>query len=75
MTIADMSAINVEVNVDETEISNVEVGQLAKVKVVLLVTRNPGCGIQKNPLAVSSLTPRADFQPGHVQEAKEFKVT
>src|SRR5216110_1218050 len=27
MTIADMSTINVEVNVDETEISNVEVGQ------------------------------------------------
>ena len=33
MTIADMSTINVEVNVDETEISNVEVGQPAKVKV------------------------------------------
>jgi HlyD family secretion protein len=33
MTIADMSTINVEVNVDETEISNVEVGQPVKVKV------------------------------------------
>src|SRR6266508_2969573 len=33
MTIADMSTINVEVNVDETEISNVEVGQQAKVNV------------------------------------------
>src|SRR6266550_4665171 len=33
MTIADMNTINVEVNVDETEISNVEVGQQAKVKV------------------------------------------
>ncbi|MDX6385005.1 MAG: HlyD family secretion protein, partial [Blastocatellia bacterium] len=33
MTIADMSTINIEVNVDETEISNVEVGQQAKVKV------------------------------------------
>ncbi|HEX3184091.1 MAG TPA: efflux RND transporter periplasmic adaptor subunit, partial [Pyrinomonadaceae bacterium] len=33
MTIADMSEINVEVNVDETEINNVKVGQAAKVKV------------------------------------------
>src|ERR1051325_209783 len=33
MTIADMSTINVEVNVDETEISSVDVGQQAKVKV------------------------------------------
>src|SRR6185295_2537585 len=33
MTIADMSTINVEVNVDETEIANVDVGQHAKVKV------------------------------------------
>ena len=33
MTIADMNTINVEVNVDETEINNVEVGQQAKVKV------------------------------------------
>src|SRR6185503_14801254 len=33
MTIADMSQINVEVNVDETEINNVKVGQEAKVKV------------------------------------------
>jgi HlyD family secretion protein len=32
MTIADMSQINVEVNVDETEINNVKVGQEAKVK-------------------------------------------
>src|SRR5207247_7362825 len=33
MTIADMSTINVEVNVDETEIASVEVGQQAKIKV------------------------------------------
>jgi len=33
MTIADMSTINVEVNVDETEIATVDVGQQAKVKV------------------------------------------
>src|SRR2546421_8071366 len=33
MTIADMTTINVEVNVDETEIASVEVGQQSKVKV------------------------------------------
>jgi hypothetical protein len=31
MTIADMSTINVEVNVDETEVSNVEVGWQSQV--------------------------------------------
>ncbi|HKZ81382.1 MAG TPA: efflux RND transporter periplasmic adaptor subunit [Pyrinomonadaceae bacterium] len=77
MTIADMSTINVEVNVDETEISNVEVGQQAKVKVDALGEKEiHGVVTQKNPLAVS----KSDTQGGlsnrvNVQEAKEFKVT
>ena len=77
MTIADMSQINVEVNVDETEISNVEVGQQAKVKVDALGDKEIiGVVTQKNPLAVS----KSDTQGGlsnrvNVQEAKEFKVT
>jgi HlyD family secretion protein len=77
MTIADMSTINVEVNVDETEISNVEVGQQAKVKVDALGDKEIiGVVTQKNPLAVS----KSDVQGGlsnrvNVQEAKEFKVT
>ncbi len=77
MTIADMSTINVEVNVDETEISNVEVGQQAKVKVDALGDKEiPATVRQKNPLAVS----KSDTQGGlsnrvNVQEAKEFKVT
>lgn len=77
MTIADMSTINVEVNVDETEISNVEVGQLAKVKVDALGEKEITAVVtQKNPLAVS----KSDTQGGlsnrvNVQEAKEFKVT
>jgi HlyD family secretion protein len=77
MTIADMSAINVEVNVDETEISNVEVGQLAKVKVDALGEKEiKAVVLQKNPLAVA----KSDTQGGlsnrvNVQEAKEFKVT
>jgi HlyD family secretion protein len=77
MTIADMSSINVEVNVDETEISHVEVGQPAKVKVDALGDKEvQAVVIQKNPLAVS----KSDTTGGlsnrvNVQEAKEFKVT
>jgi HlyD family secretion protein len=77
MTIADMSSINVEVNVDETEISNVEVGQQAKVKVDALGEKEiKAVVLQKNPLAIA----KSDQQGGlsnrvNVQEAKEFKVT
>ena len=77
MTIADMSTINVEVNVDETEISNVEVGQQVKVKVDALGDKEVAAVVtQKNPLAIS----KSDTQGGlsnrvNVQEAKEFKVT
>jgi len=77
MTIADMSQINVEVNVDETEINNVEVGQEAKVKVDALGDKEIKAVVtQKNPLAVS----KSDTTGGlsnrvNVQEAKEFKVT
>lgn len=77
MTIADMSTINVEVNVDETEIANVEVGQSAKVKVDALGDKELQAVVTlKNPLAVS----KSDTQGGlsnrvNVQEAKEFKVT
>ena len=77
MTIADMSQINVEVNVDETEINNVKVGQEAKVKVDALGDKEIKAVVtQKNPLAIS----RSDTTGGlsnrvNVQEAKEFKVT
>jgi HlyD family secretion protein len=77
MTIADMSTINVEVNVDETEISNVDVGQQAKVKVDALGDKEINAVVtQKNPLAVA----KSDTTGGlnnrvNVQEAKEFKVT
>jgi HlyD family secretion protein len=77
LTIADMSAINVEVNVDETEIDKVEVGQPVKVKVDALGEREiEGTVKQKTPLAVG----KSDTQGGgignrvNVQEAKEFKV-
>lgn len=77
MTIADMSMINVEVNVDETEIANVDVGQAAKVKVDALGEKEISAVVtQKNPLAIA----KSDTQGGlsnrvNVQEAKEFKVT
>jgi HlyD family secretion protein len=77
MTIADMSQINVEVNVDETEINNVKVGQEAKVKVDALGEKEIKAVVtQKNPLAIS----KSDNTGGlsnrvNVQEAKEFKVT
>ena len=77
MTIADMSAINIEVNVDETEINNVQVGQEAKIKVDALGERELKAVVsQKNPLAIA----KSDATGGlsnrvNVQEAKEFKVT
>ena len=77
MTIADMSTINIEVNVDETEISNVDVGQQAKVKVDALGEKEINAVVtMKNPLAVA----KSDTTGGlnnrvNVQEAKEFKVT
>ena len=77
MTIADMSQINVEVNVDETSINNVQVGQEAKVKVDALGDKEIKAIVtQKNPLAIS----KSDVTGGlsnrvNVQEAKEFKVT
>ena len=77
MTIADMSTVNVEVNVDETEINNVEVGQQAKVKVDALGDKEIKAVVtQKNPLAIA----KSDQTGGlsnrvNVQEAKEFKVT
>jgi len=77
MTIADMSQINVEVNVDETEINNVKVGQEAKVKVDALGDKEMKAVVtQKNPLAIA----KSDTTGGlsnrvNVQEAKEFKVT
>src|SRR5262249_37793006 len=77
MTIADMSSINVEANVDETEINNVREGQEGKVKVDALGEKElKAVVIQKNPLAIA----KSDQTGGlsnrvNVQEAKEFKVT
>jgi HlyD family secretion protein len=77
MTIADMTTINVEVNVDETEIAQVEIGQPAKVKVDAMGEKEiAGTVTQKNPLAVSrsDTTGSGITNRVNVQEAKEFKV-
>jgi len=76
LTIADMSTVNVEVKVDETEISNVEVGQIAKIKVDAFTDKELlGTVTQKTPLAVGkSATQGGLSNTINVQEAKEFRV-
>ncbi|MBK9153130.1 MAG: HlyD family secretion protein [Chloracidobacterium sp.] len=76
MTIADMSTINVEVKVDETEIDKVEVGQKAKIKVDAFGEREiDGEVIQKTPLAVGKSQTTGGLSTNiNVQEAKEFRV-
>ncbi|MFN2412220.1 MAG: HlyD family secretion protein [Pyrinomonadaceae bacterium] len=76
MTIADMSSINVEVKVDETEIDKVEVGQKAKIKVDAFGEREiEGEVTQKTPLAVGKSQTTGGLSTNiNVQEAKEFRV-
>jgi HlyD family secretion protein len=76
LTIADMSIVNVEVKVDETEIARVEVGQKAKVKVDAFQDREvDGEVTQKTPLAVGKSSTQGGLQNTiNVQEAKEFRV-
>jgi HlyD family secretion protein len=76
LTIADMSTINVEVKVDETEIDKVKVDDPVKVKVDAFTDREiVGHVTQKTPLAVvkSGGTGGLSNQV-NTQEAKEFKV-
>lgn len=76
LTIADMSQINVEVKVDETEIDKVEVGQKAKIKVDAFSEREiEGEVTQKTPLAVGKSQTTGGLSTNiNVQEAKEFRV-
>lgn len=76
LTIADMSTVNVEVKVDETEIDKVEVGQPAKIKVDTFGEKElEGEVTQKTPLAVGkSQTSGGLSTQINVQEAKEFRV-
>src|SRR6266496_1033921 len=76
MTIADMSTINVEVQVDETEIADVQVGQPAKVKVDAFGDKEvQGTIKQKTPLAVGKSSTTGGLSITiNTQEAKEFRV-
>ena len=76
LTIADMSAINVEVKVDETEIDKVQEGQQAKIKVDAFGEREIlGEVTQKTPLAVGKSQTTGGLSTNiNVQEAKEFRV-
>ena len=76
MTIADMSQINVEVKVDETEIDKVAVGQKAKIKVDAFGEAElEGEVLQKTPLAVGKSQTSGGLSVNiNVQEAKEFRV-
>jgi HlyD family secretion protein len=76
LTIADMSTVNVEVKVDETEIDKVEVGQPVKVKVDAFGDKEiAGKVTQKTPLAVGKSQTAGGLSTSiNTQEAKEFKV-
>ncbi|MFL6469006.1 MAG: efflux RND transporter periplasmic adaptor subunit [Pyrinomonadaceae bacterium] len=76
LTIADMSSINVEVKVDETEIDKVAVGQKAKVKVDAFGEQEIEAEVtQKTPLAVGKSQTTGGLSTNiNVQEAKEFRV-
>ncbi len=76
LTIADMSTVNVEVKVDETEIDKVEVGQPVKVKVDAFGEQEiVGKVTQKTPLAVGKSQTSGGLSTNiNVQEAKEFRV-
>ena len=76
LTIADMSQVNVEVKVDETEIDKVAVGQKVKIKVDAFGdTELDGEVLQKTPLAVGKSATSGGLSTNiNVQEAKEFRV-
>lgn len=76
LTIADMSTVNVEVKVDETEIDKVEVGQKATVKVDAFGDKElTGEVTQKTPLALGKSQTSGGLSTNiNVQEAKEFRV-
>ena len=76
LTIADMSTVNVEVKIDETEIDKVAVGQPAKIKVDAFGEKEiNGRVLQKTPLAVGKSQTSGGLSTNiNVQEAKEFRV-
>jgi HlyD family secretion protein len=76
LTIADMSSINIEVKIDETEIDKVAEGQTAVIKVDAFDNVElKGRVSQKTPLALGKSQTTGGLSTNiNVQEAKEFKV-
>src|SRR5215469_1828297 len=77
MTIADMSVITAEVNVDETDIVNVKLGQEARIKVDALgdkVLLGHVSEVGNSALSRSSGTTSTATTGTNNQEAKDFKV-
>ncbi len=74
LTVADMSQINTEVKVDETDIADVQVGQKAKVKVDALGDFEiEGDVIEKGASAITR-SGQTIAQSANTQEAKDFIV-
>jgi HlyD family secretion protein len=74
MTIADMSQINTEVKVDETDIADVQVGQRVKVKVDALGDSEiEGEVVEKGASAITR-SGQTIAQSSNTQEAKDFVV-
>jgi HlyD family secretion protein len=77
MTIADMSLITSEVKVDETDIVNVHLGQMANITIDAMPSRTfTGRVIEIGNTAILRSTGLAASQSANSsQEAKDFKVT
>ena len=76
MTIADMSLITAEVKVDETDIVNVHLGQVANISIDAIPNRTfPGKVIEIGNTAILRSSGLAASQSANSsQEAKDFKV-
>jgi HlyD family secretion protein len=74
MTIADMSEVNVEVKVDETDIANVKVGQPVKVKVDALGEQEIDGTVTEVGSSAITRSGQTIAQTTGSQEAKDFKV-
>ena len=76
MTIADMSLITAEVDVDETDVVSVQLGQIAEVSIEAMPNRTfTGKVIQIGDTAIVRSSGLAASQSAtSTQEAKDFKV-
>lgn len=72
--IADMSQVNVEVKVDETDIANVKLGQPAKVKVDALGDIEIAGEVSEIGHSAVTRSGQTIAQSTNSQEAKDFKV-